>query len=195
MLRAEKSQEFWDLQDNQSLPPFRCYMMLLPRSPARQMSQMCTGRTTSLIYSSQWPEVQRCRKKPTQQLCFPSGSLGEPCSFLPAPCPAMTQPRTCSQRTAWFPLSKAGQAQYVGSHCSAQLTDPKATRLEGPRSCPVHNHKEKALLLFCWKFRPVHPAVSWTWGGESGITFSQLQQGCCKLPWERKRMAKGTVIF
>lgn len=160
---------------------------MLHDAPALFPCQVCTGRTTNLNYGSQRPEVQRCGKKPTRQLCFPSRSLGEPWPFLPAPCPAITQPRTHSQRTAFFPLSKAGQAQYVGSHYSAQLTDPRASRLEGPCSCPRRR--------LCCSF-----------AGNSGL-YTLLQAGldevnqvlpspsCSKGVVSLKRMAKGTVIF
>lgn len=97
MCRAEKervrsSGSCWIIS---LFPTFRCCTMLLPHSPASQMSQVCTQWRRNLSYGSQQPEVQRCGKEPTQQLCFPSRSLKGPGPFcqphvLAWPSPGLT---------------------------------------------------------------------------------------------------------
>lgn len=98
----------WERLDNWSLPPFRYCIILRPHSRAKKMSQVCAERR-NMNCGSQQSDMWRCGKEPTQQLCFPSSNLGESRSFLPAPCPGMTQARACRHHTALFPSRKARQ--------------------------------------------------------------------------------------
>lgn len=131
MLRVEKKhQKFWELLDNWSLPPFRYCIILLPDSPARKMSQVCAERRRNMNCGNQQPDMWRCGKEPTQQLCFPSRRLGESWPFLPAPCPGMTQARVFRHHTAWFPLRKARQTWHTSSQFPVQLAGHKAEQEE-----------------------------------------------------------------
>lgn len=168
--REEKRQEFWELLDNQSLPPLRCCIKLLPFSPARKMSQVCAGRRRNLNHGSPRPEVW---KGAHTAALF---SLQEPWRALDLGSP-----------TSWHDPAQ-------GSQPSHSLVPTEQSRASLARYLPFPRPADQTQSQADWRERvSVRPGVSWTGGCESGVPFSRLWQRGSKLPRERKNLANGAV--